>query len=145
MFRSDDDIDDNSSSNGTADAARTRVRSYFAGLREQLNRQEVAALTVVDTHIRERLCAIRQQEEDIATILSQVRFNLSESFENMKCYLQLFYCFLSVIICAKLPSGINEKAESNINSQYILAQNSFRSLLCAPTASAWRSRTTPNC
>ena len=104
MFRSDDDSDDNSSSNGTADAARTRVRSYFAGLREQLNRQEVAALTVVDTHIRERLCAIRQQEEDIATILSQVRLTLSESFEKLKWYLQLFYCFLSVIICVKLPS-----------------------------------------
>jgi len=32
----------------------------------------VAALTVVDTHIRERMCSIRQQEEDIATVLSQV-------------------------------------------------------------------------
>ena len=35
--------------------------------------QEVAALTVVDTHVRERVCSIRQQEEDIATVLSQVR------------------------------------------------------------------------
>ena len=38
--------------------------------------QEVAALTVVDTHVRERVCSIRQQEEDIATILSQVRQNV---------------------------------------------------------------------
>ncbi len=57
---------------GTAELARVRVRSYFEGLREQLKRQETAALTVVETHIRERLCAIRQQEEDIAAILGQV-------------------------------------------------------------------------
>jgi len=31
--------------------------------------QETAALTVVDTFIRERLCNICQQEEDIQTIL----------------------------------------------------------------------------
>jgi hypothetical protein len=36
----------------------------------------VAALTVVDTHVRERLCSIRQQEEDIATLLSQVSLAL---------------------------------------------------------------------
>ena len=34
--------------------------------------QEVAALTVVDTYIRERLCSMRQQEEDCEVILSQV-------------------------------------------------------------------------
>jgi hypothetical protein len=58
---------------GTAEAARRRVRAYFQSLRDQLCVQEVAALTVVDTHVRERLCSIRQQEEDIATLLSQVR------------------------------------------------------------------------
>jgi hypothetical protein len=57
---------------GTAEAARRRVRAYFQSLRDQLCVQEVAALTVVDTHVRERLCSIRQQEEDIATLLSQV-------------------------------------------------------------------------
>ena len=57
---------------GTAEGARRRVRSYFQQLRDQLCVQEVAALTVVDTHVRERLCSIRQQEEDIATVLSQV-------------------------------------------------------------------------
>ncbi len=35
----------------------------------QLTMQETAALTVVDTFIRERLCNICQQEEDIQTIL----------------------------------------------------------------------------
>ena len=49
---------------GTADSARCRVRAYFQSLRDQLCVQEVAALTVVDTHVRERLCSIRQQEEE---------------------------------------------------------------------------------
>jgi len=57
---------------GTAELARRRVRAYFQSLRDQLCVQEVAALTVVDTHVRERVCSIRQQEEDIATVLSQV-------------------------------------------------------------------------
>ena len=47
---------------GTAEKAKQRVRSYFQGLRDQLNRQEVAALTVVETYIRERLCFIRLLE-----------------------------------------------------------------------------------
>ena len=57
---------------GSAAAARRRVRGYFQQLRDQLCVQEVAALTVVDTHVRERLCSIRQQEEDIALVLAQV-------------------------------------------------------------------------
>jgi tripartite motif-containing protein 23 len=57
---------------GTAEGARRRVRGYFQQLRDQLCVQEVAALTVVDSHVRERLCSIRQQEEDIAIVLSQV-------------------------------------------------------------------------
>jgi len=57
---------------GTAERARRRVRAYFQSLRDQLCAQEVAALTVVDTHVRERVCGIRQQEEEIATVLSQV-------------------------------------------------------------------------
>merc|ERR1712156_580729 len=39
---------------------------------DQLTRQEVAALTVVDTYVRERLCFIRQHEEDIDLIVNQV-------------------------------------------------------------------------
>lgn len=57
---------------GTSDKAKERVRLYFQGLRDQLNRQEVAALTVVETFVRERLCFIRQHEEDIDMISSQV-------------------------------------------------------------------------
>ena len=48
------------------------MRGYFQQLRDQLCAQEVAALTVVDTHVRDRMCSIRQQEEDMASVLSQV-------------------------------------------------------------------------
>ena len=48
------------------------MRSYFQQLRDQLCVQELAALTVVDTHVRERMCSVRQQEEDMTTVLSQV-------------------------------------------------------------------------
>ena len=67
---------------GTAEMARRRVRGYFQQLRDQLCVQEVAALTVVDTHVRERMCSIRQQEEDMATILSQAEIQIG--FFSMK-------------------------------------------------------------
>ncbi|KAK7868352.1 hypothetical protein R5R35_013646 [Gryllus longicercus] len=57
---------------GTADLARIRVRTYFQHLRETLQLQEAAAMTAVDTHIRERLCSLRQLQEDLAASLSQV-------------------------------------------------------------------------
>jgi ABC-type transporter Mla MlaB component len=57
---------------GTGELARQRVRSYFQSLRDQLCRQEVTALTVVDTYVRERLCSIHQQQEDLSETLSQV-------------------------------------------------------------------------
>lgn len=57
---------------GTGEEARGRVRQYFTQLREQLNRQEAQAMTALDAHIRERLCSIRQQQEDMTTLLSQV-------------------------------------------------------------------------
>ena len=61
-----------SSSVGTADIAREKVRSYFSNLRETLERQEVAALTVIDTHVRERLCSLKQQQEDLTLVQSQI-------------------------------------------------------------------------
>lgn len=57
---------------GTAEEARGRVRQYFTQLRDQLMLQETQAMTVLDAHIRERLCSIRQQQEDMATLLSQM-------------------------------------------------------------------------
>jgi len=61
-----------SSSIGTAAIARDKVRSYFAHLRETLECQEVAALTVIDTHVRERLCSLKQQQEDLTLVQSQI-------------------------------------------------------------------------
>lgn len=61
-----------SSSVGTAEIARDKVRSYFTNLREALERQEVAALTVIDTHVRERLCSLKQQQEDLTLVQSQI-------------------------------------------------------------------------
>ena len=72
MERQDVDHHLQQSAVGTAEVARRHVRAYFQSLRDQLCAQEVAALTVVDTHLRERLRSIRQQE-DMATLLSQVR------------------------------------------------------------------------
>ena len=74
---------------GSADVAKHRVRAYFQSLRDQLNVQEVAALTVVDTYIRERLCSMRQQEEDCEVILSQV-LNAKKSYFYL-IYLHFFH------------------------------------------------------
>ncbi|XP_019634358.1 PREDICTED: E3 ubiquitin-protein ligase TRIM23-like [Branchiostoma belcheri] len=57
---------------GTAEEARVRVRRYFQDLHETLHRQENAALSVVDTHVREKLCSLKQQQEDMAVVVSQV-------------------------------------------------------------------------
>ena len=57
---------------GTAEQSRMKVRNYFHELRETLNRQELVALTTVDNHIREKLCMLRQQQEDMTVLLSQI-------------------------------------------------------------------------
>ena len=57
---------------GTAEMSRLKIKQYFHDLREQLNRQEIAALAAVDTDIREKLCMLRQQQEDMAILLSQI-------------------------------------------------------------------------
>ncbi|XP_048755798.1 E3 ubiquitin-protein ligase TRIM23-like [Ostrea edulis] len=57
---------------GTAELSREKIKAHFDDLRTTLNRQEVIALTTVDAHIREKLCMLRQQQEDMATLLSQV-------------------------------------------------------------------------
>ena len=41
-------------------------------LRHAYFRQEAAALSTVDTHVRERLSLLRQQQEDMAVLLSQI-------------------------------------------------------------------------
>ncbi|MBN3277192.1 TRI23 ligase, partial [Polyodon spathula] len=57
---------------GTAESARSCVRVYFADLHETLCRQEEMALSVVDVHVREKLVWLRQQQEDMTILLSQV-------------------------------------------------------------------------
>ena len=57
---------------GTAESARSCVRAYFVDLHETLCRQEEMALSVVDAHVRERLIWLRQQQEDMTILLSQV-------------------------------------------------------------------------
>ncbi|KAG7274052.1 hypothetical protein CRUP_030774 [Coryphaenoides rupestris] len=56
----------------TEHSARSCVRAYFADLHETLCRQEEMALSVVDAHVRERLIWLRQQQEDMTILLSQV-------------------------------------------------------------------------
>ena len=66
---------------GTARAARERVRLYFAEIRDHLTLKECAALAVVESHIRERLGCIRQHQENLTAMLSQVcksAFNLCQ-------------------------------------------------------------------
>ncbi|XP_062468285.1 E3 ubiquitin-protein ligase TRIM23 isoform X1 [Pezoporus occidentalis] len=57
---------------GTAENARSCVRAYFSDLHETLCRQEEMALSVVDAHVREKLIWLRQQQEDMTILLSEV-------------------------------------------------------------------------
>ncbi|GCC17188.1 hypothetical protein chiPu_0017475 [Chiloscyllium punctatum] len=57
---------------GSAENARSCVRAYFAELHETLFRQEEMALSVVDAHVREKLIWLKQQQEDMTILLSQV-------------------------------------------------------------------------
>ena len=57
---------------GTAEEARNRVRAYFDDLRDTINNQEEAGLSVINNFVREKLCSLRQQQEDMAVFMSQV-------------------------------------------------------------------------
>lgn len=48
------------------------VRSFFDDLRETVNRQEEAGIAVVNNYVREKLFSLRQQQEDMAVLISQV-------------------------------------------------------------------------
>ncbi len=58
---------------GTAEEARSRVCAYFDDLRDTINKQEEAGLGVINTFVREKLCSLRQQQEDMAVFMSQVK------------------------------------------------------------------------
>uniref|UniRef100_A0A914W2Z1 RING-type E3 ubiquitin transferase n=1 Tax=Plectus sambesii TaxID=2011161 RepID=A0A914W2Z1_9BILA len=57
---------------GSAVTAKRLVSTHFAELRDQLALQEATALSIVEGHARERLALLRQQQEDLATVTSQV-------------------------------------------------------------------------
>lgn len=57
---------------GTVDGARARVQLHFEQLRETLDLQQAAAMAALDAHVRERLCNLRQLQEDLTTSMSQV-------------------------------------------------------------------------
>ena len=52
--------------------ARDVVRSHFCALRQQLQQQETVAMGALEAHVRERLCSLRQQQEDLSSLISQV-------------------------------------------------------------------------
>lgn len=57
---------------GSAEKARLLVHQYFNDLRDTIQQQENEALSVINTYVREKLCALRQQQEDMAVLISQV-------------------------------------------------------------------------
>ena len=57
---------------GNAEVARIRIRDYFNELRDTIRQQENEALSVVNCYVRENLCSIRQQQEDMAVLFSQI-------------------------------------------------------------------------
>ncbi|XP_059490440.1 E3 ubiquitin-protein ligase TRIM23-like [Neocloeon triangulifer] len=57
---------------GTVEEARNRVRTHFQQLRESLEQQENAACTALEAHTRERLCALKQLQEDLTITMSHV-------------------------------------------------------------------------
>ncbi|EDO28807.1 predicted protein [Nematostella vectensis] len=63
---------------GSAEKARSRVRAYFDDMRQTVNRQEEAGLAVVNSHVREKLFSLRQQQEDMAVLIAQVNSVCSE-------------------------------------------------------------------
>lgn len=72
MLRLQGLANDEESNPGSSCMARARVQVYFDNLRETLQVQEAAALSAVDTHVRERLSSLRNLQEDLMSSLSQV-------------------------------------------------------------------------
>ena len=79
---------------GSGEEARNRVRAYFDDLRDTINKQEEAGLAVVNNFVREKLCSLRQQQEDVAVFMSQVRSPIQFMFY----YIVLYYIMLYYIM-----------------------------------------------
>ena len=69
---------------GSAQDARNKVRAYFDDLRETANRQEEAGLAVVNNYVQEKLLSLRQQQEDMAVLMSQVTSVCMECERSLK-------------------------------------------------------------
>lgn len=69
---------------GTAEKARLLVHQYFNDLRDTIQQQENEALFVVNTYVREKLCSLRQQQEDMAVLISQVSSACSQCDRALK-------------------------------------------------------------
>jgi hypothetical protein len=50
------------------------IREHFSALRQQLLVQESSAIVTLHAHVRERLCSIKQQQEDLSSLISQVQY-----------------------------------------------------------------------
>nr|NP_001071903.1 zinc finger protein [Ciona intestinalis]BAE93287.1 zinc finger protein [Ciona intestinalis] len=62
---------------GSAESARTCVRDYFCRLRESLASQEEVAISTLDTHVRNRITALRRLHDDATALRSQISTALS--------------------------------------------------------------------
>lgn len=83
--------------------ARSVVRDHFAALQQQLREQEVVAVSALEAHVRERLCSIRQQHEDLASLISQV--NMSLELTTFSSFLVMLQSLgkLKFRHCSRLP------------------------------------------
>ena len=57
---------------GTAEKARIHVHEYFSDLLDTIRQQENEALSVINTYVRGKLYSLRQKQEDMAVLVSQV-------------------------------------------------------------------------
>lgn len=57
---------------GSHPTARRQVETHFRRLREELDLQEQAAMACLDAHVADRIEALRQHQQELAFITSQV-------------------------------------------------------------------------
>jgi len=70
---------------GSAEKARGHVHEYFNDLRDTIQQQENEALLVINMYVREKLCSLRQQQEDMAVLISQIANVCAECDRALSC------------------------------------------------------------
>ena len=70
---------------GSAEQARRLVHEYFNDLRDTIQQQENEALLVINMYVREKLCSLRQQQEDMAVLVSQISNVCAECDRALRC------------------------------------------------------------